>query len=277
MSVVPGIDPALAKAYYANVEYDFRPDGMPVTDTWDKMREASTCNNCHDPLGEHGGSRQQIKLCVLCHQPQTFDPDTGNTVDMKVFAHKIHSGSTLPSVLAGTPYEIIGFNQAVSDFSTVVFPQDVRNCTTCHVGSDPKNVGAQSNAWFTYPSRAACGSCHDDVNWVTGANHPAGPQADDSACAACHQPEGDQEFDASIKGAHTVPAKSKQLKGLNAAIVGVTNMAPGMSPTVVFKLTNNDGSFVDGTKLATFSPIIAGPTSNYGPNYRENAITNGSL
>jgi len=275
MTVVPGLDPALAKNYYANVEYDFRPDGGTVTDKWDKMREASTCNNCHDPLALHGGSRREIKLCVLCHQPQNTDPDTGNTVDMKVMAHKIHRGESLPSVEAGTPYQIIGNAQNLHDYSTVVFPQDIRNCANCHEGSNPANKGAQSNVWYTNPSRAACGSCHDNVNWVTGANHPAGPQADDTACASCHQPESDKEFDASIKGAHTVPEKSKQLKGLNAAIVSVTDMAPGKNPTAVFKITNGDGTAVDGTKLTTFAPIFAGPTSSYSKYYRESALTKG--
>ena len=281
MTTVPGIDPALAKNYYANVEYDFRPDGATVTDKWDKMRDASTCLNCHDTqsqLAAHGGSRREIKLCVLCHQPQTSDPDTGNTVDMKVMAHKIHMGKHLPSVKAGTPYQIIGFNQSVIDFSTVGWPQMTQgnaltNCALCHEGTDPANKGAQSTVWFTNPSRDACGSCHDAINWVTGANHPAGPQADDKACASCHQPDSGVEFDASIKGAHTVWEKSKQLKKLNATVVSVTNMAPGKNPTAVFKLTNGDGSAVDGTKLTTFSPILAGPTASYSKYYRENALT----
>jgi OmcA/MtrC family decaheme c-type cytochrome len=279
LTAVPGIDPALAKNYFANVEFDFRPDGAAIVagNTWDKMRDSSTCLSCHDTqsaLNAHGGSRRDIKLCVLCHQPQSTDPDTGNTVDMKVMAHKIHHGDALPSVLAGKPYQIIGNAQSLHDFSTVAFPQDIRNCATCHEGSVAANKGAQSTVWFTNPSRDACGACHDDVNWVTGANHPAGPQADDKACASCHQPDG-VEFDASIKGAHTVPFKSKQLKGLNATVVSVTNMLAGKQPTAVFKITNNDGTAVDGTKLATFSPILAGPSSSYSKYYRENAITKG--
>ena len=99
--------------------------------------------------------------------------------------HKIHMGSSLPSVEAGTPYQIIGFNNSVNDFSTVVFPQDIRNCTTCHAGPTPPT---QSANWFAFPNRAACQSCHDDVNFATGANHPGGIQADDSLCSTCHIP-----------------------------------------------------------------------------------------
>src|SRR5262249_56390114 len=106
----------LGKDYYANVEQDFRPDAAPVTDTWDVIANAA-CNTCHNPLSAHGGSRQDVKLCVTCHSPQTHDPDTGNTVDFKVMIHKIHRGEDLPSVQAGTPYVIIGNNGSINDFS----------------------------------------------------------------------------------------------------------------------------------------------------------------
>lgn len=262
----------LGKNYYANVEYDFRPDGGAVTAKYDRINQAASCNNCHDPLAVHGGSRQDVKLCALCHQPQTVDPDTGNTVDMKVMVHKIHFGPNLPSVKAGTPYVIIGNAQSVNDFSNTTYPQDIRNCDNCHVGTNPAAVPSQSTAYLTTPSRDACGSCHDDINWTTGANHPAGAQADDSACASCHVPDSGVEFDASIKGAHVIPTQSKQLKGIKATVVSATNVAPGKTPTVVYKLTNNDGTAIDGSKLATFSPIEAGSTSNYYWYKRDNAV-----
>jgi OmcA/MtrC family decaheme c-type cytochrome len=231
-------------------------------------------------LAFHGGSRRGIELCVLCHTPQTTDPDTGNTVNLPVMVHKIHMGSSLPSVQAGKPYQIIGFGQSVSDWSDVVFPADVRRCETCH---DQKSGAAQANAYLTAPNRAACGACHDDVNFATGANHPGGFQGDDNQCHNCHIPQGEVEFDASIKGAHTIPTQSATLPGINIDILKVDNGSAGKSPTITFTLKDNSGKGILASDL-TKSPnrlaaVLAGPTSDYGytkftgPTY----ITNGYI
>ena len=259
------------KNYYANVEQDFVPDGAPVTQVWD-MIDNSACNTCHNPLSAHGGSRRDVKLCVLCHSPQTVDPDTGNTVDFRVMVHKIHRGENLPSVEAGTPYQIIGFQQGVNDFSTVVFPQDIRNCATCHAAP-----ATQAPNWYTYPARAACASCHDDINWTTGENHPGGPQLSDNLCSTCHVPVGSRDWDASVQGAHTVPYNSTQLKGINATIVSVSNTAPGQNPTIQFQLKQNDGTPIGPAYFGTgriLAVLMGGPTTDYAVNpnnFRENA------
>jgi OmcA/MtrC family decaheme c-type cytochrome len=261
------------KLYTDNVTYDFRPDGQAVTDRWDATTFA-TCNQCHDPLSAHGSTgRQDPRVCVLCHNDtQSLDPDSGNTVNFKVMIHKIHRGADLPSVVAGTPYVIIGHGAA--DFSTVVFPQDIRNCTTCHKSPDPAGkVVAQAHIYLDHPTRDACGSCHDNINWVTGDNHVAGPQADDSACASCHAPQGESEFDASITGAHTIPTKSAQLKGLNMQILNVSNAAPGAAVTVTFQVTNGDGSPVTPSKLSTLNILLGGPTTDYTTSFRESGKT----
>ena len=206
---------------YADTTYDWVPNGSKPNPR-DVVRTAD-CNVCHgsaatvtgsNGLAAHGGSRRSVGLCIMCHQPQTVDPNTGNSLDMKVFIHALHMGSSLPSVVAGKPYQIVGFQNSVNDFSHVVYPADVRRCQTCH---NPKNGAAQTNAWLTNPNRAACGGCHNDVNFATGANHVNLPQVDDSQCAMCHIPQGDLEFDASIMGAHVIPDQSTQIAGLNFA------------------------------------------------------------
>lgn len=262
------------KTYYFNLEHDFRPDGAAVTDKWDKIRDAVSCHNCHDPVtfGFHGGSRRDVKLCVMCHNPGTTDPDTGNSVDMAYMTHKIHAGEHLAN-----GYQVIGFGGAVHDYSHIVMPQDLRNCDNCHVGTGAANTQpTQKHVYYSFPSRRACGTCHDSINWATGENHAGGPATDDSACATCHIPDSGAEFDASILAAHTIPVFSDQLAGLRAEIVGVSNVAAGQRPTIQIKVTNKAGAAVDATKLSTFSPIHAGPTSSYRTYFRESGKTSGT-
>jgi len=93
-----------------------------------------TCNGrCHDPLAIHGGSRQEVGLCILCHNPfQDIDPDTGNSVDMPLMVHKIHMGARLEN-----GYNIIGYRQSNHDYSDVVYPAEVNECESCHTGGTP--------------------------------------------------------------------------------------------------------------------------------------------
>ncbi|OFW17184.1 MAG: hypothetical protein A3H27_17885 [Acidobacteria bacterium RIFCSPLOWO2_02_FULL_59_13] len=261
--------------YVANWVYTYVPSGVygPSGNELPQVRDVvrtEACNQCHDPLALHGGSRRNVQLCILCHQPQTTDPDTGNTVDFKVMIHKIHRGANLPSVRAGTPYQIIGYQQSVHDYSEIHWPQDVRNCTTCH------QQGTQSDNWKTNPSRVACGSCHDDVDFATGNNHPGGVQVDDSRCNICHPADG-QEFDLSVAGVHTIPAFSKQLKGLNVEITGITNTSPGSKPTVTFTVKDNAGNPIDispsAGRLDSLVLRLAGPTTDYTWNASENVVT----
>ncbi len=223
---------------YASNTYDFVPNGSKVTSTRDVINTVS-CNQCHQTLAFHGGSRQGLDLCIMCHQPQNSDPATGNSLDMKVMAHKIHMGSQLPSVQAGTPYQIVGYQNSVSDWSTEVFPANPQRCTMCH---QQTTGAAQATAYKTNPTRAACGACHDNVNFATGVNHAGGPQVDDSECATCHIPQGELEFDASIVGAHVIPAESSTLPGINFALVSVQNGAAGKAPTVTFTIKDNSGN-----------------------------------
>ncbi len=244
---------------YADTTYDFVPNGSKVTVTRDVVRTAS-CNQCHDSLSFHGGSRRSVQLCVICHQPQTNDTN-GNSADFKVMVHKIHMGSQLPSVVAGGAYAL-----GSTDWSTVVLPSNPERCTFCHQST--ATAGAtQPDNWKTNPSRAACGSCHDDVNFATGLNHVNLPQANDAQCTQCHQPTG-TEFDASITGAHTIPTESASAPGINLAITKVTNGVSGKAPTVTFTIKDNSGAAIPMSAMTGGSNrlalVMAGPASDYG-------------
>lgn len=242
-------------ASVGNDVYTFVPDGSAVKVTREVVSTAA-CNQCHNPLFGHGGSRIAVELCITCHTPQTVNPDTLLTQDMPVLIHKLHMGKNLPSVKAGTPYRI-WHRGAWSDFSDVSFPQDVRNCTVCHQGAK------QADVWKTEPSRAACGSCHDDVNFATGEGHLNLPQPNDNQCKQCHTADQALDFDASIPGAHVIPNKSTSLPGIVPKILKVENAVPGSAPVVTFSVTNKAGVPVDISKLTQIRVVLAGPNVDY--------------
>ncbi|MFQ5738196.1 MAG: OmcA/MtrC family decaheme c-type cytochrome [Acidobacteriota bacterium] len=251
----------------ANTVVNFLPSGGEVNKVRDVV-STQACNQCHDPLEAHGGFRRQVALCVLCHNPGQIDPDTGESVDFPVLIHRIHRGGDLPSVQAGQPFQIIGFQQRVNDFGHIEFPQDIRYCDTCH----QPGATSQAEAYLLRPNMAACGSCHDDVVFSSGENHPGGPQISNNLCAFCHFPEGELEFDASIIGAHTVPEASRQLEGIQIEIVDVANADPGANPTVFFWLRNHAGETLEPSSLPFFNLVMAGPTTDYSFLAREAAM-----
>ena len=247
---------------YASTTFNFVPSGGKVAHIHDVIKTAS-CNNCHDQLSAHGGSRRGMDMCVLCHQPQLFDPVDGKSLDAKVFFHKIHMGANLPSVKAGGTYGVTNAFGA-ADYSNVVYPADPgdpRRCETCH---SQTTGAAQATAYLLNPTRAACGACHDDVNFATGVNHVAGPQFNDDLCSTCHIPQGEIDFDASIKGAHVAPTASSLLSGLAVNITNVSNGTSGAAPVVSFTVQDGGGNVLPLSKLGLIQFTMAGPTTDYG-------------
>jgi OmcA/MtrC family decaheme c-type cytochrome len=243
---------------YASTTFNFVPNGGQVTRIHEIIKTES-CNSCHDQLSWHGGRRRGVEMCVLCHTEQNVDTTTGGSLDLKVIVHEMHMGVKLPSVVAGKSLIING-----ADFSKISFPADPgdpRNCETCH---SQTTGAAQASAYLTNPTRAACGACHSDVNFATGTNHPGGPQPDDKQCANCHIPQGELDFDASIKGAHVVPDSSSMLSGLVVNITGVRNSLAGQAPIVSFTVQDKNGNPVALSALGSISFTMAGPTTDYG-------------
>ena len=169
---------------------------------------------------------------MVCHNPGTTDANSGNTVDMKVMIHKIHYGENLTNL----PYIIWGFRNGEHDYSDIVYPQDIRNCQNCHVGSATTNefypevaLSNHGDNWNEYPSRATCGSCHDDVDW----DSHRGGQPDDSRCGGCHGSGSSNS--ALVK--HELQVRKESQRYL-PEIVAINNTGPGESPSIDFRITN---------------------------------------
>ena len=210
-----------------NSLYTFIPETGAVVASGNEIVKTASCNECHNELEAHD-ARIETGYCVTCHNPGSTDPSSGNTVDFKVMIHKLHRGEELPSVVGGGEYAIWGYS-GKEDFSDVAFPQDIRNCTKCHDGSDPETP--QGDAWQT-PSIAACGSCHDDVNFADGTNHDGGAQTD-LTCLTCHRTDG-TGLAKSAAQAHEIP---EQLARANFQF-NIIDVTGGTTPSIQISVTD---------------------------------------
>jgi OmcA/MtrC family decaheme c-type cytochrome len=210
--------------------FDFVPAGGSVVRR--DVVLTSTCNQCHSELTGHV-TRVDTRLCVTCHNPGSWLPGAPSvSVDFKVMVHRIHNGANLPSVVAGTPYVVGG-----ADYSKAVFPQDIRNCTKCHNST----LSAQGDNWKNQQSLAACGSCHDDVNFGASADpakprvHLGGVVTDNSTCVGCH---GVGKV-ADVVVAHNFPDRLKAASAkFKYNIISVTPTTPGSTPVITFSVTD---------------------------------------
>ena len=173
--------------YTANAEFDIVPAGGALPQTRNIV-STTACNQCHVTVGLHGGGRQRIEYCVTCHNPSTFDSSSDSTMDAKVLFHKIHMGSSL------TKGYKIGHRGNTMDYSHIGFPAEANTCEKCHYQPAGETL-ADVDKWKTNPTRVACGSCHDGVDFATGVGHAGGAMLDDKGCTYCHASSGTQTTD----------------------------------------------------------------------------------
>lgn len=208
--------------------YDFIPATAQIKATQRDIVSVYTCNNCHKDANAtttsgittrglifHGsGGRNDVTACVTCHTDQTrgqIDTSlasvngvyTGTNglvldgyavADFPIMVHKFHMSSQL--VKSGTGY-YVGATSYMFPTKGAAFIKkaDSKLCYNCHTTN---KTSINEDNWKTKPSRIACGSCHDGIDWATGLmtksvnpattdiTHGGGKQLDDSKCASCH-------------------------------------------------------------------------------------------
>ncbi len=256
----------------ADAVFDFVPDTsittLPATRN---IVQTSACQACHGTQFKgHGGDRLTVENCVTCHNPSSFDAQSKQSLDAKVMIHKIHAGGNLASIagpdgqfwndtataadetkdngLLANVYAIWGYGNAKTSWYKAGFPAELPNCTKCHNGS-----GQNVDAWKT-PSRAACGSCHDNVDFTTGVNHKGGAQATDSKCTICHDEGG---YGMGVVEAHNWTAKDPRLTpefnvelSISAPKSGKSYYEAGDAPLVTVILKDaKTGTAIDHTTM----------------------------
>ena len=296
--------PAVAMANPVNLVYDFIPATGKVVTATDTQRELvskDSCNECHNQIGvttPHGG-RVDTRFCVVCHTDQrkfgyanvasvagkfpaltetaTVNATTGITSysyapetriadgevsgNFPIFIHKIHNGAAL--VKENYNYGNVAFNN--KGYSMLGGGQKM--CSKCH---DNTKV-AQADNWNTKPSRLACGSCHDGINWATGLGSTLADKAaatavgavmattghigkienNDSTCVLCHDAAAIKvSHQTENKTAHN-PAIAAGLKTFTYEIKSAAVNATSNDVTIVFKIS------ADGTPVTFLAPAAA--------------------
>jgi 5-methylcytosine-specific restriction endonuclease McrA len=193
---------------------------IKVADVEKPLFTKATCAACHEgpvsgkmymhhvdvgrsPVGSWSLDYLPEKSCKACHNNDGYAafadasaPGGRRPDHIVIRAHGVHMGEGLTS----------DFNTNLTtgnfrNYAGVVFPPDVRNCTTCHT----------DDRWKTEPSRLACGSCHDNTWFGPTADLPAGMvkhtggrATTDAVCANCHLPDAGDGSAKSVSEAHAI-------------------------------------------------------------------------
>jgi OmcA/MtrC family decaheme c-type cytochrome len=202
--------------------------------------DVAKCDGCHDVLSLHGNNRtDEPGVCVVCHNPNATDagrrPATAGiltggadgkleeSIDFKTMIHAIHAGQKSNGGKREKGIVVYGFGGSVNDFSKVVFPGKLNDCSNCHAGTSYQLTGAwgaptasgilastistgasasaaADNLRIT-PTAAVCSSCHDSAgaqvhmtSVIAGGQFSVTQAAIDGGaaeyCSACHGPGG---------------------------------------------------------------------------------------
>ena len=272
-----------------------------------QRRDPTLCLLCHtagsedrnNPMAAGGTPGASIDFSVMIHKIH-------NGAHLpSVLGIGVRSDGTRDYTKTPQPYELVGFNDSAIDFSEVAFPvwpsltaamprdegysalgsteraledaqrSGVVSCNVCHGdpdGTGPLTAPAQGEIAYQQPSRSACGSCHDDIDWLLPyrSNSQTMPfQATDSACTQCH---GQMGSALAVEDAHRHPLIDPGFNpGLQFDLMRVTEAGtndgdgtfdPGEKVALTFTLTDDGGADVDPADVDSISAVMSGPTSN---------------
>ena len=215
-TLLAGTTKEMSVQYGANNKvFHFSVDGSPVQPRR-AVVDTAKCNQCHVRLSVHGENRNNVSMCVLCHNPSLTDAARRPTaldqkertqpaqgVNFNLLIHRIHTGENLKE--AGKSYTVIGFGGSVNDFTEVRYPAmspqgspgDRRNCAMCHVNGSEQNLTAGVNDVVdpqglinpAKPVTGACTGCHVSTPAASHALINTSPLGE--SCNVCHSSTAD--------------------------------------------------------------------------------------
>jgi OmcA/MtrC family decaheme c-type cytochrome len=187
----------------------FSVDGSPVQPRR-QIAQVASCNQCHFDLTLHGSNRNDVEMCVFCHNPSNTDaaqrPNASDPaertkppqgINFNLLIHRIHTGENLKE--AGKTYTVIGRNGSINDFTEVRFPAmspqgspgDTRSCVMCHSNDSQTTSGGVNDVRDPQgfinpvkPNSAACIGCH--VTASASSHMLANTTAIGESCSVCH-------------------------------------------------------------------------------------------
>jgi OmcA/MtrC family decaheme c-type cytochrome len=242
------------------------------------------CNECHDKLAFHGGGRVEARYCVVCHTDQRkfgyaeatttatgYNPDEvlpdntasrpstgqrkingGAVGDMTAMAHRIHMGTNLGRTgyqYAGVYFDKLGYS---------MLDGGQRMCIKCH-----SNV-PQADNWKTKPTRLACGTCHDSVDFAVG--HGTGVPAitNDTTCALCHLPADISTYHLTSNLTKHNPTVAAGLTNFTYEISSATQATSGGPVTIKFRIMQStDGSTATPVTFLAATTPMANPLTGF--------------
>ena len=127
-TINPGtVNSAVVRDVGFNKVFYFAVGGAKVTPRRQVVSQA-LCAGCHDKLMLHGGIRQSVEYCVVCHNPTVTDAgvrktgDIPESINFKTLIHKIHTGAELT-----TDFTVIGHGGSVNNYNEVGYVGDRRD------------------------------------------------------------------------------------------------------------------------------------------------------